>query len=231
MTENIRKYIAEVVGTFILVFVGSLAILSIGRGTQIGLDPNIVAIALGFGLALLAALYAVGEISGGHFNPAVSFGAFLDKRLALSGLIGYVIAQVAGAVLASVGIAWVADTDAVAATATVPGAGVGGGTAFLVEVVLTAIFVMVILKVTASADQKSTVFLAISLTLVAIHVAAVPISGASVNPARTLGPAIVGTTGTDLWIYLVAPFVGAAIGWVLYKVTTEGKVALDVDMG
>jgi len=186
---------------------------------------GIVAIAFGFGFAMLAGLYAFGEVSGGHFNPAVSFGALLDHRIDPLTFIQYVVAQIAGAVLAGLAILWAATQDAVASTATVPGQGVGAGTAFLVEIVLTAVFVGVILKVTRSAQYQGSVFVAIGLTLTAIHLAALPVSGASVNPARTLGSAIVGNRYNDIWVYMVGPLIGAVLGWLLYRLATEGKVA------
>lgn len=221
MSDSARTWISEILGTFILVFGGGLAILSVG-------GADVVAIAFGFGLALLVALYAFGEISGGHFNPAVSLGALLDGRIDVDRFIQYVVAQSGGAVLAGVAILAASDQDAVASTATVPtGASVGG--AFLIELLLTAFFVAVILKVTTSDKFGSSAFGAISFTLVAIHLAAVPLSGASVNPARTLGSALVGSEFTDFWVYVTAPFIGAVLGWVFYKaVTTEaGELPLE----
>lgn len=220
MSDQFRTYFAEFFGTGILVFVGGLAILS--RGDQ-------AVIAFGFGLALLIALYAVGEVSGGHFNPAVTLAAFLDGRINVTNGISYWIAQLAGGVVAALGLAWASDADAVAGVATTPGSGVGDGSVFLLETVLTAFFVMVILKVTTSDELRRGAFAAISLALVGIHMAAVPITGASVNPARSIGPALVGDNSGDLWLYIVAPLVGAIIGWIIYQVSTRGTVAMDVD--
>jgi aquaporin Z len=221
MPDNMRRLVAEFLGTFGLLFVGGLAILA---ATRTG--GGLVVIALGFGLALLISLYAFGEVSGGHYNPAVSLGALLDGRIDVVTFALYVVAQVAGAVVAGLALLAASSQDEVAATATVPGAGVGAGTAFLLETLLTALFVAVILKVTASGGMGSTAFLAIPLTLVAIHLAAVPLTGASVNPARTLGSAIVGNTYTDVWVYLTAPLLGAVIGWVLSRLVTSGAVGL-----
>ncbi len=201
----INKYLAELIGTFILVFVGSLSIVTSGGDT--------VQIAFGFGLALMAAIFAVGDISGGHFNPAVTLAMWLDKRTDTTDLIGYWIGQLVGALLGSLGILVAANQDVVASTATVPGGDTS--TAFFLEIVLTAIFVLVILVSTVRAPKVAA--MAISLTLVAVHLGGIAISGASVNPARTLGPAIVGARGTDLWVYLTAPFIGAAIAWGLFR--------------
>lgn len=223
MPDTVRRLVAEFLGTFGLLFVGGLAIFSAART-----GGGVVVIALGFGLALLAGLYAFGEVSGGHFNPAVSLGALLDGRIDLVTFALYVVAQIAGAVVAGLALLAATSRDEVAATATVPGAGVGAGTAFLLELLLTAVFVAVILQVTGGGPMGATAFLAIPLTLAAIHLAAVPFSGASVNPARTLGSAIVGNNYTDVWVYLTAPFLGAALGWALYRLVTSGRLDLRV---
>lgn len=209
----INKYLAELIGTFILVFVGSLSIVTSGIISAGASPAALLQIAFGFGLALLAAIYAVGDVSGGHFNPAVTFAMWLDKRTDTTDLIGYWIGQLVGALLGSVGILVATNQDVVAGTATVPGGTTSS--AFLIEVVLTAVFVLVILVSTVRAPKVAA--MAISLTLVTVHLAGIAASGASVNPARTLGPAIVGARGTDLWVYLTAPFIGAAIAWGLFR--------------
>ena len=225
MTQQMQKYLAEVLGTFTLVFGGSLAILSSGAGG----GPLLVVVGLAFGLALLAGLYAFGEVSGGHFNPAVSLAIFLDRRLGSGDLIGYWVSQLIGAVLAAI-VVWIAfDRDAVAATATVPGAS-GAGTAFLLELVLTALFVAVILQVTKSGTYGTTALVAIPLTLVMIHLAAIPFSGSSVNPARTFGPGLVGGEWEDAWIYYVAPLLGAVLGWVVHAVAVKGQTSFSDDI-
>jgi aquaporin Z len=221
MSEAIRRYIAELIGTLILVFVGGLAILG-GGG-------DLVVIAFGFGLALLIGLYAVGEVSGGHFNPAVSLAALLDGRINLTEMIGYWIAQVAGAVVAALMLLWASDQDAVAGTTTRVSPTIGVGSAFLLELVLTAFFVMVILKVTKSYGYSGQALTVIPLSLVALHLASVAFTGTSVNPARTLGPGIVGSQLADVWIYLLAPLIGAVVGWALYQVTTKGTIEMAVD--
>lgn len=207
-----RKLIAEAVGTFILVGMGSMAILA--TGAMAG-SPALVVIPIGFGLGLLAAIAVAGHVSGGHFNPAVTLGAFLDKRIDLTNAVGYLVAQVVGAVAASLVILAISDRAKVAGTKNMPGAA-GDMTAFVAEVVLTAIFLAVILTVTKKAADQA--LFVIPLTLLAIHAVGIPFSGASVNPARALGPAIVSMDFAAIWIYLTAPFVGAAIGWLVYRV-------------
>jgi aquaporin Z len=212
-----KKYAAELLGTFVLVFAGTTAVVASIATTS----PVLIVAALAFGLGLLAGLYAFGEVSGGHFNPAVSLAMFLDKRLSSNDLIGYWAAQFAGGILAAVGL-WIASSrDDVAATATVPG-GFGDGSAFFIELVFTAIFVSVILQASASGRFGGSALLAIPLALVAVHLAAIPFSGSSVNPARTFGPDIIGGEWDGIWIYLIAPPLGAILAVVVHRTVSGG---------
>lgn len=213
-----QRYLAEVFGTFILVFVGATSVVGFGAS----------AAPFGFGIGLLAALYAFGEVSGGHFNPAVSLGIFLDRRLSASDLLRYWVSQFAGAILGALALLLMTSSHDVAGAATVPGR--GDRAAFFVEVFLTAVFVLVILQVTKSKSYGSTVFIAIALTLMAIHFAAVPFSGSSVNPARTIATALVGNKWTAIWIYLIAPPLGAVLGWAIHSVVVKGKTDLRGDL-
>jgi aquaporin Z len=206
-----RKLIAEAFGTFILVAMGSMAIIST---SVIPSSPVLVVVPIGFGLGLLAAIAVSGHVSGGHFNPAVTLGALLDKRIDAVGAVGYMVAQVLGAIAASGFVLVIGNQAIVASTRNVPGLSDVG--AFAVEVVLTAIFVAVILTATKQAADHA--LLIIPLTLLAIHAAGIPFSAASVNPARSLGPALVAGDLTAIWIYLTAPFVGAVVGWAVYRV-------------
>src|SRR5919197_3213386 len=219
-----QKYAAELLGTFILVFVGSLAILGSG-----GDSAARVAIAFGFGVALLAGLYAFGEVSGGHFNPIVSLGMFLDRRLSAIDTIWYWIAQFVGAIAASlVVLAVYADRDAVKATATRSSSDARG---FFLELICSAIFVAVILQVTRSNRYGASALIAIPLTLFAIHIALIPFTGSSVNPTRTFGPDLVGATAwSDIWIYLLAPPAGAIVGWAAHMITVRGDTSLRDDL-
>jgi aquaporin Z len=222
-----QLYLAEALGTFALVGIGSFAIVSFNVGAQAFGAAGIVSIALGFGLALLVGLYAFGEVSGGHFNPAVSLAMFLDRRLSLDDMIRYWISQFIGAIVASLVVLIAYDDGVVAGTTTQAS---DTWAAIVVEVVMTALFIAVILQSTTSERSHGTALLAIPLTLVAIHVAAIPISGASVNPARSFGPALVGTEFHDLWIYLIFPPLGAIIGWIAYRVVVEGDTNLRDDL-
>ena len=175
---NLQRYLAEAIGTFILVCVGSFAIVS--AGLMAGNRAALVSIALGFGLALLAGLYAFAAVSGGHYNPAVSLAMFLDGRLSAPDMVRYWISQVVGAIVASIVVLIAYDDNIVAATTTQAS---DVWAAIVVEVVFTAVFVAVILDSTRPERAAGTALLAIPLTLVAIHVAAIPISGASVLSA------------------------------------------------
>jgi aquaporin Z len=219
MTDSLQKYLAELLGTFTLVFVGTTGILAV-RGEVSGGN---LAIAFAFGLALLGGLYAFADVSGGHFNPGVSLAMFLDKRLELPHMIGYWIFQLAGAVLGSLCVLIAFDQDTVALTATLPGPS-GAGTALFLELLATAIFVLVILNSTAIDRHAGTALVAIPLTLVAAHLALIPFSGSSLNTARSFGPALIGSEWTDFWVYIVGPIGGAIIGWLVYSVVVKGSV-------
>ncbi|MGI8514559.1 MAG: MIP/aquaporin family protein [Acidimicrobiia bacterium] len=178
---SINKYLAEAIGTFILVFLGSMSVLA-----AIATDsPIMVAVPLGFGLGLMAAIFAVGHVSGGHFNPAVTLAMWLDKRTSSSDLIGYWIGQFVGGIVASAVVLAATDRDGVRVTVNVSPEGAGVG--LLMEFVLTLIFVLVILASTKKAPAMAG--LVIPFTLIVMHLAGIPFSGASVNPARSFGPA------------------------------------------
>lgn len=205
----INKYLAELLGTFILVFVGTMGILAVGGANG---AAEIVAIAFAFGLALLAGIWALGHVSGAHFNPAVTLGLLLDGRISFSDAIGYWVGQLAGGALASLVVLAASSQEAVAMTQTTFD---NRNTAILVEISLTALFVWVIMAVTRTGAKHAAA--AISLTLVAVHLAGIPFSGASVNPARSFGPAVVSTEFGNLWVYILAPLVGGVIAFALYR--------------
>lgn len=213
MVASMNKYLAELLGTFVLVAVGSMSIISS--------DGNLLFIGFGFGLALLGAIYVFGDRSGAHFNPAVTLAMMMRKDTSPSDLVGYLIAQTAGALLAAGLVFYIAGQQAVEFTLTrAPDLDIVE--LLVVEGILTAIFVMVVLRTTAA--HKRAAPLAISLVLVAIHLAAIPITGASVNPARSLGPAIVAGDFTDIWAYIVGPGIGAAVGFYFDKFINDDPV-------
>ena len=217
----INKYLAELMGTFILVFVGSLAILA-NLETQ---GPILVTVGFGFGLALLAGIWAVGHISGAHFNPAVTLAMLLDGRTTFSDAVGYWVAQFAGAGVASL-VVWAASSRLAVAETTTGYQKLSTG--ILVEVALTAVFVWVILAVTRTGSNHAPA--AIALTLVGVHIAGIPFSGASVNPARSFGPAVVSGAEAalaELWVYIVFPLVGALIAFGLYRLFPAEEVVVE----
>jgi aquaporin Z len=213
-----RKYLAELVGTFLFMTLGYSSVAAF----QAGSVSALLVVPFSFGLGLLAAIFAVGHISGGHFNPAVTVAAVLDKRTTAQDAIGYILAQVIGAVAAAAVVVMVAGQAAVAAGVTKPGGGVTEIGALILEILLAAGFILVILTSTKRAPMLAP--LAIPLTLVAIHFASAPLSGASVNPARSIGSALLAGDLGALWIYIVAPVIGAVGGWALFRAIDGGGV-------
>jgi aquaporin Z len=223
--KTFQKYAAEFLGTLILVGGGTGAIIGAGIGGE-----GVLAVSLGFGLSLIVALYAFGGLSGGHFNPAVSLAAYLDRRIGLVDLAAYWVMQVAGALTASALIAWVYTREFAGATVTGLNrdAGVGELAGFFAEAVLTLVFVFVVL--TLSKSDSSTKYLGIGFTLAAVHLVGIVMTGASVNPARSFAPALVGGSWDGFWVYVAGPALGAILAWALYKIVIEGDVKLSDDL-
>jgi len=226
--ENFKKYLAEFIGTFILVFLGCGTAMTVGADKQNNLGGYVI-VAFAFGLAIVALAYSVGNISGGHVNPAVSVAVFINGGLTVTQLIGYIVAQCLGAFAASGLLAGIFNLGQIADKTGGYGTNSYGpvnnaGAGFLIEMVLTCIFVMTILGVTSS-KQKHGSFggLVIGYTLVAIHLISIGLTGCSVNPARSFGPALVaainGMSGpmAELWVFICGPLVGAIIAAVVYK--------------
>jgi len=232
---NVRALVAEAIGTFILLTFGYLGISSVTIVTQGQLSAlPVLIVPFAFGLGLLAAIAVGGHASGGHYNPAVTLAAWFDGRVDWMNALGYVVAQLVGAFAAALGILVVLSKDFVAATVTQPGPIAADPMtatlhALVVEIVLTMFFVAVILTVTKKAPQFA--ILAIPLTLVAIHFSGILISGASVNPARSIAPAAVSGNYDNLWIYIVGPLAGAVLGWGVYRIldVPEDVVSVEVE--
>ena len=220
-----QKYAAEFFGTLVLVGIGTGTIIGIG-GIQD--SSGIVAVALAFGLALMTALYTVGGVSGGHFNPATSLAAFLDRRIGLVDLLGYWVAQVAGALAASAVFAWVLDRNAVAATYTrISRPVVNELSGFVAEAVFTLVFVFAVLVLEKS--QAHTKYIGMGVALTAVHFVGIAFTGASVNPARTFAPALIGGSWDGFWVFVAGPAVGAILAWAFYKIIIEGDWKLGDD--
>jgi aquaporin Z len=223
--QVVRKLAAELLGTALLVFFGvGVATLMFGFGFDHGIvAAGVVATALAFGLVLLALSYALGPLTGCHVNPAVTMGALLAGRLPVREAVGYWAAQFAGGILGAL-LLWAMFSTSPRYSRSKTGLGtngwgaasdihIGAGGAFLAEVVLTAMFVFVILAVTSKIGNPSTAGVAIGLALAVAHLIGIPIDGTSVNPARSLGPALIvgGTALTQVWLFIVAPLVGGAV--------------------
>jgi len=221
---NARKYLAELLGTFLFMMAGYASVANFGLAQPA--IPGVLVVPFSFGLGLLAAIYAFGHVSGGHFNPAVTVAMVLDKRTTAMDAVGYIVAQIIGAIAAAAVIYVTVSQAAVAAGITKPGAGISDISALVLEAVFTAIFLIVIL--TASKRAGDFAGLAIALTLIAIHFAIANVTGSSVNPARSIGSALVGGDLTGIWIYLIGPTVGGIIGWGIYRameMTSEESAA------
>ena len=218
---NTRAYLAELLGSFLFFTIGYASVPAFGLASAP--TPNLLVVPFSFGLGLLAAIFAFGHVSGGHFNPAVTVAMVLDKRTTPADAVGYILAQIIGAIAAGAVILIAVNQAAVTAGITKPGAGITDIGALILEVVFTAGFIAVILASTKRAPALAA--LAIPLTLVSIHFATATLSGASVNPARSIGSAVVGGDLNQLWIYLVAPIVGAVLGWAAWMVIDRTEEA------
>ena len=221
-----NKYLAELIGTFWLVFGGCGSAVLAAAFPELGI--GFVGVALAFGLTVLTGAYALGHISGGHFNPAVSIGLWVGGRFNTKDLIPYIIAQIIGAVLAALVLYFVVSGQAgFAGTGGFASNGLGElspgkyslGPALIIEVVLTAMFLMIIMGAT---DQRAPVGfapLAIGLALTLIHLISIPVTNTSVNPARSTGVAFFAETAalSQLWLFWVAPIIGAVLGALIYK--------------
>lgn len=224
MDDIVRRATAEGLGTFLLV------VLAVGSAV-FGIDQiGAVGVALAFGLTLLALAYALGPVSGCHVNPAVTLGVFLRRGITLPEAGAYWVAQVLGAVVAggvlalmTSGFGGVADQTGALGTNGWGGSITAGGT-FLLEVLLTFVLVFVVLLVTGRAAAPGFAGLAIGLTLAVVHLVAIPLHGTSVNPARSLGPALFagGEALSQVWLFVLAPLVGGAIAGVVAPLFETG---------
>jgi len=216
-----KKYFAELVGTFILVLFGC------GTAVVAGDKVGILGIAIAFGFALIGAAYGIGPISGCHINPAVSLGVWAAGRMKAGEMIGYWIGQCAGAILGAGVLSVIAHGSAGYVAGHLGQNGWGPGymgayslpAAIIFEFVATLIFVVVILGSTQDAAPSRLAGLAIGITLVAIHLVGINITGTSVNPARSLGPALFagGQALSQLWLFLTLPSLGGLVAGLLFR--------------
>ena len=234
----VRRLAAEAVGTALLVVVGvGVATLSFGFGAAgSSTSAGVVATALAFGLVLAALVYAIGPISGCHINPAVTMGALLARRTTLKDAIGYWAAQVVGGILGALLLWGIFDSSSRYSRS---GTGLGtdgygvhsmirlrGGGAFLAEVVLTAIFVFVVLAMTRPDSPAATAGLMIGVSLTLVHLIGIPLTGTSVNPARSIGPALIvgGAALSQLWVFIIAPMIGGIVAAAAHELFYPSRV-------
>ncbi|MCK9469423.1 MAG: aquaporin Z [Porticoccaceae bacterium] len=224
-THNAKKWLAELLGTFWLTFGGCGSAVLAAAYPELGI--GLLGVALAFGLTVVTGAYAFGPISGAHFNPAVTLGLAVGGRFRWAELPGYIIAQVVGAVIAGFILYQIATGK--------PGAEIGGfatngygshspdgygmGAAIWTEVVLTAMFLLIILGATAKRASPAFAGLAIGLALALIHLISIPVTNTSVNPARSTGVALFGPSiaMAQLWFFWVMPLIGAAVGALIYR--------------
>lgn len=220
-----KKYLAELVGTMVLVLLGcGSAVFSGGLAATVGAGTGTLGVALAFGLAVVAMAYTIGGISGCHINPAITLGVCLSGRMSGKEAALYMVHQVIGAIIGSLILYALVSTGGHSGPTMTGANSFDDGEmlqAFLAEMVFTCIFVLVVLGTT---DEKkgagNMAGLAIGLSLVLIHIVCIPITGTSVNPARSIGPAIMegGRALSQLWLFIVAPFAGAVLSALIWKI-------------
>ena len=216
-----KKYLAEMVGTMVLVLMGCGTAVSLNCGAD---TASVVGTAMAFGLAVVAMAYTIGGISGCHINPAITLGCFLTKRISAKDCAMYMIFQVIGAFIGSailfLLVGNVGGMEGTGANDLQEGVNTWGG--LLAEIFFTCVFVLVVLGATAKTNGATNNFagLAIGLSLILIHFVGIHYTGTSVNPARSIAPAVFegGQALTDLWVFIVGPFVGAILAALVWKI-------------
>lgn len=220
MKASFKKYAAEFIGTFVLVLFGC------GSAATAGGELGYLGIAFAFGLTIVAMAYVIGPVSGCHINPAVSFAMLISRKMTGTDFVGYVVAQIAGAIAGSALLyAIIASTGKAVTGLGQNGFGAGYGIgipvlmAIIVEVLLTFVFIYTILGVTSAESNGSVAGLVIGLTLAFVHILGIGLTGTSVNPARSLGPAVLlgGQALSQVWVFLVSPLAGAALAAAVYR--------------
>lgn len=219
-----KRYISELIGTMVLVLFGC------GSAAIAGSVLGNLGIALAFGLSIVAMAYVIGDISGCHINPAVSIGMWIDGRLETKDLVMYIIFQCIGAIIGSALLAIIINSAPSLGGYMATGLGQNGfgaassvglnvTGAVIVEIILTFVFVFTVLGVTKSEKTSAVAGIVIGLTLAFVHIMGIPLTGTSVNPARSLAPALFigGQALQQVWVFILAPVIGAVIAGLLYK--------------
>ena len=236
-----RKFFAELLGTAVLVFFAvGVATLMFGFKFDGGVvAAGVVATAMAFGLTLLGLAYVLGPISGCHVNPAVTIGALAAGRISINDAVTYWVAQFIGGIAGALALWGVFSTSPLYSRTTTGLGADGWGAAsdihinvtgaFLIEVILTALFVFTVLGVTSKTANAATAGIVIGLTLTVVHLIGIPITGTSVNPARSLGPALVvgGTALHQVWLFILAPLVGGLVAALVHRGLFSNDTAID----
>lgn len=230
--SDMKKYLAELLGTFVLVFIGTAS--AVVAGEKIGF----LGISLAFGISVLVMVYTIGSISGCHINPAITIAMLVNGRIPAKDAIIYIGVQCIGAIIASLVLLAIVSGHPgyVLATNGLGQNGYGAASpmnyslfaGLITEIVMTFIFLFVIFGATSKKAPAGFAGIAIGLTLAIIHMVAIPVTGTSVNPARSLGPALIvgGTALAQLWLFIVAPVIGAVIAAVVWKALFENNGVL-----
>ncbi len=221
-----KKYFAELIGTMVLVLMGCGAAVFAGAAQPFA-SVGTLGVAFAFGLSVVAMAYAIGKVSGCHINPAITLGVWMSGRMSGKDAAMYMVFQVVGAIIGSA-ILWFIAKDFTSATTHTGANGYAEGMlipALVAEAVFTCIFVLVVLGVTSKGAENAFAGLAIGLALVLVPIVCIPITGTAVNPARSIGPAIFEGAAAlkQLWVFIVAPFVGAALAAGIWKAIDTQK--------
>lgn len=216
--ESMKKYLAEVIGTCVLVTFGCGTAVAVGCSSEAG--SGYLLTALAFGLVIVAMAYSIGNISGCHINPAVSIAMLIRGQLSVTDFIGYVVSQLIGSTIGCVILGIVFGFDCGFGANQIQEGWTNGSVpaALLVEIVLTFVFVIAIIGVTSKVENSAVSGLVIGLTLTLVHILGIALTGTSVNPARSLMPALFagGTALSQVWIFIVGPLIGGALAAVVY---------------
>ncbi len=213
--NSMKKYVAEFIGTFVLV------LFACGTAAVVGCNPDAgtgyLLTALAFGLVIVAMAYSIGNVSGCHINPAVSIAMLASKKMSCKDFVGYVVAQFLGAIAgAAVLMLFVGKDSGLGANALYDGS---IGLSFLIEVILTFVFVIAILGVTSKESNGAVAGIVIGLTLTLVHILGISFTGTSVNPARSFGPALLvgGAALKNIWVFILAPLCGGILAALVYR--------------
>lgn len=219
--NSLKKYVAEFIGTFVLVLFACGTAAVVGCSSENG--TGYLLTALSFGLVIVAMAYSIGNVSGCHINPAVSIAMLVSKRMSVTDFIGYVVAQFLGAIAGAAVLMGFVGRET----------GLGANALFnddilrslLIEIILTFVFVIAVLGVTSKTENSAVAGLVIGLTLTLVHILGISFTGTSVNPARSFGPALLvgGDALANVWVFIVAPLIGGVLAALVYQFLSGGE--------